>query len=392
MFQRREILVLDYSAGSSRGPHALSMYDCLASKYNLSIVSIPLPRFARCMARLATVHPRPAEWSRRYWRKVEAYQHSPAGFRAATNAYSRAAQRLVRRRRVDLILQYGAMFGPVDLPDRIPYLTYHDGNMAITCKGSSHQADFLTGEHFSEWMTLERSLVHQASRVLTYSRRTRDSYVDDYGCRTDRVVAVGSSDWVRRSDAEWLQQRLEAGLENKNPKRDPNTVLFIHTDFSRKGGDVLLKAFQQVQTELPDAKLIVVGPNPELARGRGVCALGIIHDREQLFAFYQRATVFALPSLNDPFPRVVFEAMAHGLPCIGSRVGGIPEQILHERTGLTVEPNDVDALSSAIIGLLRNPDERRAFGLAGIQHLMENFLPESVAGRVGQQIEAVLNG
>ena len=56
--------------------------------------------------------------------------------------------------------------------------------------------------------------------------------------------------------------------------------------------------------------------------------------REALADLYRRASVFVLPSIFDPYPNVLREAMGHGLPCVGSDSGGIPEIIVEGETGL----------------------------------------------------------
>ncbi|MEQ1731499.1 MAG: glycosyltransferase family 4 protein, partial [Vicinamibacterales bacterium] len=61
-----------------------------------------------------------------------------------------------------------------------------------------------------------------------------------------------------------------------------------------------------------------------------------------------------LPSLNEGFPLSVIEAMAYGVPVVASRVGGIPEVVVHERTGLLAEPEDPDDLMAAIQRLHRD--------------------------------------
>jgi len=68
----------------------------------------------------------------------------------------------------------------------------------------------------------------------------------------------------------------------------------------------------------------------------------------------EAADFFVLPSDTEGLPLSVLEAMAHGLPIIASRVGGIPELIDDEKEGLLVEPGDADALSTAIQRLWRD--------------------------------------
>ena len=83
--------------------------------------------------------------------------------------------------------------------------------------------------------------------------------------------------------------------------------------------------------------------------------------------------MFVLPSLYEPFGMVLLEAMAHGLPCIGTKVGAMPEIIADGETGLLVPPVDASALADALERLLTNHDVRRRMGLAGRSRLEEQF-------------------
>ena len=72
-------------------------------------------------------------------------------------------------------------------------------------------------------------------------------------------------------------------------------------------------------------------------------------------AMYRQLDVLVLPSLNEPFGRVLIEAMGHGVACVGADSGGIPEIITHQRTGWLYPPGDATALSAILRQLAENP-------------------------------------
>jgi glycosyltransferase involved in cell wall biosynthesis len=80
-----------------------------------------------------------------------------------------------------------------------------------------------------------------------------------------------------------------------------------------------------------------------------------------------------LPSLSEGSPLVTLEAMAAGVPVVASTVGGIPEQIWHDREGLLVPPGDAAALSEAVVSLLRDPARARRLGEAGRRRVSSEF-------------------
>lgn len=128
-----------------------------------------------------------------------------------------------------------------------------------------------------------------------------------------------------------------------------------------KGHDVLLHAFRNVMWKAPTAELRIIGDGPEHKRlTRLATELKIAHrvtfcgwlPSEQVRAELNRATVFAFPSRREGLGLALIEAMAAGLPCVASHVGGIPEVVQNPRTGTLVSPEDPEALSKAITDLL----------------------------------------
>lgn len=91
--------------------------------------------------------------------------------------------------------------------------------------------------------------------------------------------------------------------------------------------------------------------------------------------------VFVMPSLSEGFGIAIVEAMAAGRPVVASAVGGIPEIVHHEETGLLVPPGDPDALAAALRDLVTRPDRARALGACGQQRARELFSIELAVKR-----------
>jgi glycosyltransferase involved in cell wall biosynthesis len=90
--------------------------------------------------------------------------------------------------------------------------------------------------------------------------------------------------------------------------------------------------------------------------------LGFRDDAADLIA---ELDILAVPSRSDGTPLVVGEAMTAGVPVVASRVGGLPDQVTHRRTGLLVDPEDPEGLATVLVSLLLAPDEARQLGEAG---------------------------
>jgi L-malate glycosyltransferase len=104
--------------------------------------------------------------------------------------------------------------------------------------------------------------------------------------------------------------------------------------------------------------------------------------RSNARALVELLDVLVVPSLSEGAPLVVLEAMAAGIPVVASAVGGIPDQIRHEREGLLVPPGNSTALGDALLGLLRNPAPARRLGEAGRQRWVSEFSYATMVRRV----------
>jgi glycosyltransferase involved in cell wall biosynthesis len=134
-----------------------------------------------------------------------------------------------------------------------------------------------------------------------------------------------------------------------------------------KNIEVLLAAFRQVRTQVP-AQLLLVGDGP-VRRALvdqpppGVSAPGFRSGTE-LASLYAEAELMVFPSLTDTFGNVIQEAMACGTPVIGFNAPGPRDIIRHHETGLVVDEQTGEALTAAILGLLREPGRLERMGHA----------------------------
>jgi len=100
---------------------------------------------------------------------------------------------------------------------------------------------------------------------------------------------------------------------------------------------------------------------------------------EQYIELYSNATVFACPSVYEPFGIINLEAMACERPVVASAVGGIQEVVVPEVTGLLVPPAQPEALAAALNRVLADRELARRMGLAGRRRVEEHFSWRSIA-------------
>ena len=149
-----------------------------------------------------------------------------------------------------------------------------------------------------------------------------------------------------------------------------------------KGQSILLEAMGEVVRQIPSALLLVVGDGPDReVLQRQALQLGItdnVHwmgcqSAEEVFRLYSIMDVVAVPSIFEGFGLVAAEAMAAGLPVVGSAVDGLAEVIVDHETGRLVSPQDAGALAAALIALLESPETAAEMGRKGRQRVEEHF-------------------
>ncbi len=141
-----------------------------------------------------------------------------------------------------------------------------------------------------------------------------------------------------------------------------------------KGLSDLLAALPRIRARMPDARLVLVGDGPERvalevqAKELGVAEAvefrGALPNTEAL-AVLRTADVFVCPSLAEGLGIVFLEAQASGVPAVGTRVGGIPDVIVHGETGLLIPPHDPNAIAAALINLCTDDALRARIAAAG---------------------------
>jgi glycosyltransferase involved in cell wall biosynthesis len=147
-----------------------------------------------------------------------------------------------------------------------------------------------------------------------------------------------------------------------------------------KGHKTIIDALPRIQKVFPNIRCFFVGRDDlygeihnyvrEKDCEHTVIFTGFRRDIPDLLPVFE---VFLLPSIWEGLPTVLLEAMAMKKPVVASSVGGIPEIVEDEKTGVLIPPQDPDALAEAVIFLLKNPDIADKMGQAGYERVRRNF-------------------
>lgn len=154
----------------------------------------------------------------------------------------------------------------------------------------------------------------------------------------------------------------------------------------QKGIEYLVRAAQRVISEFPNSLFVVVGDGSlrsslrDLIKDLGLDAkVRLLGERTDMPAVYSSLDLFVLPSIDEGMPMTILEALAARRPVIATRVGAVEKLIVHEQTGLLLEPRDVSALYDAIVRCLRDPAFARRLAANGERHVHASFSAEAMA-------------
>ncbi|WP_218932238.1 glycosyltransferase family 4 protein [Adhaeretor mobilis] len=162
------------------------------------------------------------------------------------------------------------------------------------------------------------------------------------------------------------------------------TVVCVANIRPMKGQMILLRSVASLRDEFPNLRAVLVGrdlTNGQFAKQAASVGLSDTYTwtgfLPNVRAVLDRGDLFVLPSrLREGLPTSILEAMQAGIPVIGTDVGGVRELIVPGKTGILIEPDNVDALASAIRTMLSAPDTCHRFGEAGRQLVESEFTIE----------------
>lgn len=347
-----------------------AILDGLAKRgHVVDVFGAEVDRLTRLVLMAETFHPRRQTWGKRWYAKLS---KSPRSFRSRTRQADKFLRPLADK--FDAVLHIGGLFAPFLGAPPKPVVLFCDYTSRLAERNYPPWLQ-LSRSMTKEWFRLEEELYHSAAVIFTASENTRQSFIKDFHIDPENVQVVGE------------------GIHTLPPARtapyDRPVVLFVGLDFERKGGETLLAAFSQARSRMESAELWIVGPRPGSPR-QGVRWLGEVRDQARLSEVFTSASVFAMPSLCEPFGLTFIEAMSHSLPVIGTRADAMPEIISSEETGLLVTPGAVDELAGALLRLLSSPAECERMGRAGRRVVAGRYMWEQVVTRIEDRLRTTL--
>jgi glycosyltransferase involved in cell wall biosynthesis len=244
---------------------------------------------------------------------------------------------------------------------RVPRLVLH-------CHGGRFPAFYATRSAVGRWWI--RTTVSAADRLLVVSNELRAFFE---GLQTGTPVQVLANPVASPAGCRPATERLPM-------------VISVGELREGKGTYDLLAAVPMVLEACPSAEFHLAGTG-DLPRIEAMLAREPWGDRVKLLgwvgeegkpALFARASVFVLPSHAEGLPVAILEAMAHGVPVVSTRIGGIPDAVLEGETGFLVEAGDAAAIASRVVRILRDPELAGRFADRSRERIRESYEAEAV--------------
>jgi glycosyltransferase involved in cell wall biosynthesis len=225
--------------------------------------------------------------------------------------------------------------------------------------------------NFLKWHHISRYLLkHLAHIYIAISKKMKEELLT-LGISKDKIV--------------YLPNSVDTDLFKPQNQKENNMLLFIGRITASKGLHILMKSLQYIKEPI---RLVIIGlPHWDLNYFQSV--LGLIEkenrkgkheiiylgakNQAELVEWYQKSSILILPSFYEGFPLTVLEAQVCETPVIATPVGGIPEIIKNNQTGILIPRNNPICLAEAVQYLLENEDVRYKMGQIGREHVIKEY-------------------
>jgi N-acetyl-alpha-D-glucosaminyl L-malate synthase BshA len=254
-----------------------------------------------------------------------------------------------------------------------------------------HGTDITIVGQDRSYLPITRFGIEKSDAVTAVSRYLRDVTVREFGVRRPvRVISnFVDSQFFRPGEASPYARSLCRGEE---------CVLVHISNFRpvKRIADVL-GIFDRVRRQVP-SRLLLIGDGPDRSLAERIAQQGGFEDRTiflgnvpSIETILPIGKLFLLPSDAESFGLAALEAMACGLPVIGTSAGGLPEVVEDGKTGFLRPVGDVDGMAQAALTLLRDPGRWESFSREARRRAVEEFPTDAAVAQYRKLYEETLN-
>ena len=237
---------------------------------------------------------------------------------------------------------------------------------------------------------------YRLNRVIL--RHVADLYISISKQMQKDLASLG----INKEKIVYLPNSVNTQLFCPQEQKEDDLLLFVGRITFSKGLHVLLEALRHIKKSV---RLMIIGSVwshkyyqdilklTEMENREGkhkITYLGAM-DQADILKWYQKASIFILPSFGEGFPVVIIEALSCETPVVATHVGGIPEIVRNHENGILVPQSNPLKLAEAIQHLLDNKDVRIRLGREGRKSVISNFSSEVVVKKLCKIYKAVIS-
>ena len=243
---------------------------------------------------------------------------------------------------------------------------------------------------------IENILSRFTDRIIFVSKAVQISMIKNERIREDKTCVIYNGATI--SSPVNNIETIRRGREQLGIDKQDRVIIIVASLTPNKGHSVLLDAFAQVVKKYPHMKLLIVGDGPLMEELLAVTAhldlsskVIFTGRRRDVASLLQLADIFVLSSITrEGLGIALIEAMAMGLPVIGTKVGGIPEVIEHNVNGLLVSPGNPGELAAALEALEQDGNMRERMGKRGKEIYVKKFTMTRMIGLIENLYDELL--
>lgn len=216
-------------------------------------------------------------------------------------------------------------------------------------------------------------------RTLVPSEEMRGRLLVNPRVRAERIAVLRPGIAFADLDAR-AARPLDPGLEHALARLPARRLTHAAMLREEKGHRFMLEVLARLRARFPDLCYVIAGEGEleqalrseakVLGLEANMCFAGLVRELPPL---YVRSELVVMPSFYEPLGMSQIEALGLGVPVVASRVGGIPETVHDQRTGLLAAPGDVEAWTQALSWALEHRTEMRAMAAAGRADVRQRF-------------------
>ena len=228
-------------------------------------------------------------------------------------------------------------------------------------------------------------------RFFALGEATRLMLVNDCGIPSRLVVNIPTGIDFSTFVPQYSRQEMRSAL---NVEDGSFVVLTVAVIRRVKRHEVALRAFKILHAALPGSVYLIAGDGPirhemeRLSSELGISeAVRFLGQRADIADLLQAADVTLLTSRSEALPQALTQSLGLGRPVVATAVGGVPEVVLHEKTGLLVPPENPPATAEALLRIANDPAFAKSLGEQGKQHAIQHYSLEAMLDKT----EAVYN-